>query len=57
MVVAALFVKFEHAGFVLDITLALVVIPNMIGVVWLSKEVKELTKDFFENKKYNPKAK
>ena len=57
MVVVAAFVKFEHAGFVLDITLALVVIPNMIGIVWLSKEVKVLAEDFFKNKKYNPKAK
>ncbi len=50
MVVAAAFVKFEYAGFVLDITLALVVIPNMIGIIWLSKEVKELAKEFFKNK-------
>lgn len=57
MVVVAAFVKFEHAGFVLDITLALVVIPNMIGIVWLNKEVKELAQDFFENQKYNPKGK
>jgi len=34
----------------LDILLAMVVIPNVIGVVLLRKEVKEATEDFFKNK-------
>ena len=55
MVVAGAFISFEHAGFILDITLALVVIPNMIGIIWLNGEVKELAQDFFKNKKYNSK--
>lgn len=53
MIAFAAFIKFEHAGFILDITLALVVIPNMVGIIWLNKEVKELAEDFFKNKKYN----
>lgn len=57
MVVAALFLDFEKAGFFLDFTLALVIIPNMIGVIYLSGEVKELTKEFFTNPKYYEKLK
>lgn len=33
----------------LDILLAMIVIPNMISVVLLSKDVKELLKEFFSN--------
>lgn len=42
---------------ILDILLALVVIPNMIGVIALRKEVKELKNEFFNDPKYYPKAK
>lgn len=41
----------------LDILLAIVVIPNMIGVVLLRNEVKELKNDFFNNPEYYPGAK
>jgi len=41
----------------LDILLALVVIPNMIGVLTMRKEVKELKDEFFSNPKYYPGAK
>ena len=41
----------------LDIMLATLVIPNMIGLVLLSGEVRELKNDFFGNPKYYPKAK
>lgn len=36
----------------LDILLALVVIPNVIGVVLLTKKCREIKKDFFDNEKY-----
>lgn len=41
----------------LDILLATVVIPNMIGVVLLRDEVKDLKNDFFNNPEYYPGAK
>lgn len=41
----------------LDLLLAMVIIPNMIGLVCLRKEVKESLNDFFSNPKYYPKAK
>lgn len=40
----------------LDILLALVVIPNMIGVIAMRKEVKELKEEFFSDPKYYPPA-
>ena len=41
----------------LDLLLAMVIIPNMIGLICLRKEVKESLNDFFGNPKYYPKAK
>ncbi len=41
----------------LDILLAAVIIPNMIGLVILRKEVVELKDDFFGNPEYYPYAK
>ena len=41
----------------LDILLALVVIPNVIGVVLMTKKCKEIKKDFFDNPKYVPQKK
>lgn len=52
MIVLALFIDFNSASFLLDFALALVIIPNMIGVVMLSGEVKELIQEFFTNPKY-----
>ncbi|PAB60098.1 alanine/glycine:cation symporter family protein [Anaeromicrobium sediminis] len=41
----------------LDILLALVVIPNVIGVVLMTKKCREIKKDFFDNKDYVPAKK
>ncbi|PAB57943.1 alanine/glycine:cation symporter family protein [Anaeromicrobium sediminis] len=41
----------------LDILLAAIIIPNMIGLVLMTKEVKEIKDDFFNNPKYYPGAK
>lgn len=42
---------------ILDFTLALVIIPNMIGILTMSGEAVEMMKDLFENPKYYPGAK
>ncbi|MDK8609986.1 sodium:alanine symporter family protein [Aerococcus loyolae] len=57
MVLLGGFVTFEGAGVFLDFTLGLVVFVNMIGMIMLSGEVRELTDDFFTNPKYFPGAK
>ena len=36
----------------LDITLAIILIPNLIAIILLNKEVIELTKEFFSSEKY-----
>ncbi|MGB5823694.1 MAG: sodium:alanine symporter family protein [Proteocatella sp.] len=41
----------------LDLLLALVIIPNMIGLIVLRKEIKASIDEFFGNPKYNPGAK
>lgn len=41
----------------LDILLAFVVIPNVIGVVLMTKKCQEIKKDFFDNPKYVPQKK
>lgn len=41
----------------LDIMLACIIIPNMIGLVLLSGEVKDLKDEFFKNPEYFKKAK
>jgi AGCS family alanine or glycine:cation symporter len=51
------FGKLDNLFAILDITLALVIFPNMIGLVLLSGKVKKLKDDFFSNPKYYPKAK
>lgn len=51
------FVSFDNAGVFLDATLGLVVFTNMVGMIILSRELKELTDDFFKNPKYYPGAK
>lgn len=56
MIILGAFVSFEGAGTFLDITLGLVIIPNMIGVIMLSGKVKSLTNEFFSNPTYYPKA-
>ena len=57
MVLLGAFVEFEDAGAFLDFTLGLVVFTNMLGMVILSGEVKEICDDFFKNPKYYPGAK
>lgn len=51
------FGKLDNMFAMLDITLALVIFPNMIGLVLLSGKVKKLKNDFFSNPKYYPNAK
>ncbi|WP_432664944.1 amino acid carrier protein [Wukongibacter baidiensis] len=41
----------------LDILLAAVVIPNVIGVVMMTKKCREIKKDFFDNESYVPAKK
>lgn len=53
MILVALFVSFARVGAYLDIALALVIIPNMIGLILLNKEVKAIKEDFFDNPEYN----
>lgn len=57
MVALAAFISFDNAGTFLDISLGLVVIPNMIGVILLSGKVKDLTNEFFSDPSLYPKAK
>lgn len=57
MILLAAVVSFDQAGAFLDFTLGLVVFTNMVGITMLSGEIKEITNDFFKNKKYYPKAK
>ena len=57
MMLVSIFISFDKAGVFLDITLGLVVIPNMIGLIKMSGEVRDIKKDFFENPKFYKKAK
>lgn len=57
MVVLGGFVSFENAGVFLDATLGLVVFTNMVGMIILSGELKELVDEFFKDPKYYPGAK
>ena len=57
MIALALFLSFENAGIFLDATLALVVIPNMIGLIVMSGQVQELQEEFFHDPKFYPGAK
>lgn len=57
MVVLGGFVSFENAGVFLDATLGLVVFTNMVGMIILSGELKELVDQFFKDPKYYPGAK
>lgn len=57
MVILGGFVSFENAGVFLDATLGLVVFTNMVGMIILSGELKELVDDFFKNPKYYPGSK
>ena len=54
MILLAIVLSFNNAGVFLDITLGLVVIPNMIGMVLMSGEVKDLKNEFFNDPKFYP---
>jgi amino acid carrier protein len=54
MVLLGGFVSFDNAGTFLDFTLGLVVFTNMIGMIIMSGELKEMTEDFFKNPKFYP---
>ncbi|MDO4669932.1 MAG: amino acid carrier protein [Aerococcus sp.] len=54
MIIMGAFVSFDNAGSFLDLTLGLVVIPNMIGLILMSGEVAEMERDFFGQEKYYP---
>lgn len=57
MIVLGAFMSFDNAGVFLDATLGLVVFVNMVGMIMLSGELKEMVQDFFKNPKYYPGAK
>ncbi|WP_282920111.1 alanine/glycine:cation symporter family protein [Ignavigranum ruoffiae] len=57
MIILAIWLSFNNAGVFLDITLGLVVIPNMIGLILMSGEVKDLKNEFFSNPDFYPAAK
>ena len=52
MILLGIFVSFEKAGVFLDFTLGLVVIPNMIGLIAMSGEIKDIKKEFFDGDNY-----
>lgn len=52
MILVSMFISFENAGAYLDLALAFVVLPNMIGIIMLNGEVKAIKEDFFDNPKY-----
>ena len=47
MIALAAVLSFEHAGVFLDLTLGLVVIPNMIGIIFMSGKIKKAKDEFF----------
>lgn len=55
-IAAGAYMSLEAAYQFLDILLATIIIPNMIGLVLLSGEVVELKKDFFDNPEYFKKG-
>lgn len=57
MIVLGGFISFDNAGVFLDATLGLVVFVNMIGMILLSGEIRELVDDFFKNPKFYHKDK
>ena len=57
MILLGGFVSFDNAGVFLDATLGLVVFTNMVGMILLSGEIRELVDEFFGNPKFYPGAK
>lgn len=56
-IVAGVFLNLTTLYKLLDFMLALVIIPNMIGLVLLSGDVVKIKDEFFSNPKYYPGAK
>lgn len=56
-IVAGTFGGLEFLYQFLDIMLATIIIPNMIGLLMMSGEVRDLKNQFFNDPKYYPKAK
>lgn len=48
MIILAGVISFEKAGVFLDLTLGLVVIPNMIGIILMSGKIKKAKDEFFK---------
>lgn len=48
MILLAAIISFEKAGVFLDLTLGLVIIPNMIGVILMSGKIKQAKDEFFK---------
>lgn len=48
MILLATVISFERAGVFLDLTLGLVIIPNMIGVILMSGKIKQAKDEFFK---------
>ena len=57
MILLGGFVSFDNAGVFLDATLGLVVFTNMVGMIILSGEIRELVDEFFNDPKFYPGAK
>lgn len=53
-ILAGAFLNLEVIYKLLDILLALVIIPNMIGLILYRKEIRSIKDDFFSNPKYYP---
>lgn len=55
-IVLGVVVEMETLYKLIDIMLASIIIPNMIGLIMFRKEIKEIKNDFFLNPKYYPGA-
>lgn len=54
MILLAIFISFANIEVFLNIALGLVVIPNMIGLILMSGEVRDMKNEFFNNPIYYP---
>ena len=55
MIILAAFLSMDNAGILLDFTLGMVVLFNIIGVVYMSGQVKRETDEFFTQTQYYEK--
>ena len=55
MIILAAFLSMDNAGILLDFTLGMVVLFNIIGVVYMSGQVKQETDEFFKQPQYYEK--